>query len=42
MPLNVNNVDVTVAANAVFGTTNAILNGLVKAEIFDDPEIRVG
>ena len=41
MPLNTNNIDVTVAANAVYGTTSAILNGLVEARILDDPEIRV-
>ena len=41
MPLNTNNIDVTVAANGVYGTTSAILNGLVKPEILDDPEIRV-
>ena len=41
MPLNVNNVDVTVAANGVFGTTSGILNGLLDASILDDPEIRV-
>ena len=41
MPLNVNNVDVTVAANGIFGTTAAILNGLLKPDTLDDPEIRV-
>ena len=41
MPFNINNIDVTVAANGVFGTTSAILNGLVDATILDDPEIRV-
>ena len=41
MPFNINNIDVTVAANGVFGTTSAILNGLVDAKILDDPEIRV-
>ena len=41
MPFNINNIDVTVAANGVFGTTSAILNGLVDAEILDDPEIKV-
>ena len=41
MPLNVNNVDVTVAANGIFGTTAAILNGLVKPDILDDPEVQV-
>ena len=41
MPLNVNNVDVTVAANGIFGTTAAILNGLVKPDILNDPEIQV-
>ena len=41
MPFSMNNIDVTVAANAVFGTTSAILNGLVEAKILDDPEIQV-
>ena len=41
MPFNINNIDVTVAANSVFGTTSAILNGLVEADILDDPGIKV-
>ena len=41
MPLNTNNIDVTVAANGVYGTTSAILNGLVEPDILDDQEIRV-
>ena len=41
MPFNINNIDVTVAANGVYGTTSAILNGLIEAKILDDPEIRV-
>lgn len=41
MPFNINNIDVTVAANGVYGTTSAILNGLVDVEILDDPEIMV-
>ena len=41
MPLNTNNIDVTVAANGVYGTTSAILNGLLEPDILDDPEIRV-
>lgn len=40
MPFNINNVDVTVAANAVFGTTAGVLNGLVDVEVLDDPEIQ--
>ncbi|XP_060587318.1 uncharacterized protein LOC132742840 [Ruditapes philippinarum] len=40
MPLNANNIDVTVAANGVFGTTTSILNGVVDAKILDDPEIQ--
>ena len=40
MPFEINNIDVTVAANGVFGTTSTILNGLVGADILDDPEIK--
>lgn len=39
MPFDINNIDVTVAANGVFGITSAILNGLVDVEVLDDPEI---
>ncbi|KAK3602721.1 hypothetical protein CHS0354_017164 [Potamilus streckersoni] len=35
-----NNVDVTVAANGVFGITSAILNGLLEPEILNDPELQ--
>lgn len=41
MPFNTNNVDVTVAANAVFGITSSVLNGIVPSTVFDDSEIRV-
>ena len=41
MPFNVNNVDVTVSANAVSGLTSALLSGLVDKNILDDPEIAV-
>ena len=41
MPFDVNNIDVTVAANGIFGTTSAILSGLVDAKILNDAEIRV-
>ena len=40
MPFDINNIDVSVAANGVFGTTSAILNGLVDADILDDSDIR--
>ncbi|KAK3602716.1 hypothetical protein CHS0354_017158 [Potamilus streckersoni] len=40
IPGNTNNVDVTVAANGVFGITSAILNGLLEPEILDDPEMQ--
>ncbi|KAK3105355.1 hypothetical protein FSP39_023292 [Pinctada imbricata] len=38
-PSNVNNVDITVSANALFGITNSVLTGLVTTEVLDDPEI---
>lgn len=41
MPFNTNNVDVTVAANAVFGITSSVLNGIVPSTVFDDSEIKV-
>ncbi|KAH3782420.1 hypothetical protein DPMN_160335 [Dreissena polymorpha] len=41
MPYNTNNVDVTVAANSVFGITTAILNDVVPATTLDDSDIRV-
>ena len=40
-PGNVNNVDVTVCADALFGITNAILSGLVTSEVLDDPVLQV-
>ena len=40
-PSNVNNVDITVSANALYGITNAVLSGLVTTEVLDDPEIQV-
>ena len=42
MPFNVNNVDITVCANTVFGITSAVLSGLVSPKVLDDPEIAVG
>lgn len=41
MPLQVNNVDATVAANTVYGLTGAILSGLLPSSVLDDPDIRV-
>uniref|UniRef100_K1R5M9 Uncharacterized protein n=1 Tax=Magallana gigas TaxID=29159 RepID=K1R5M9_MAGGI len=40
-PSDVNNVDVTVSANALYGITNGILSGLVTTEVLEDPEIQV-
>ena len=45
MPFQVNNIDVTVAANAVYGLTGSVLAGLLPASVLDvkqDPEIAVG
>ncbi|RUS77973.1 hypothetical protein EGW08_014282 [Elysia chlorotica] len=39
MPFNVNNVDITVCANTVFGITSAVLSGLVSPKVLEDPEI---
>ncbi|XP_076087215.1 uncharacterized protein LOC143057729 isoform X2 [Mytilus galloprovincialis] len=39
-PGNVNNVDITVCANALFGITNAILSGLVTSEVLYDPVLQ--
>jgi len=41
IPGNVNNVDITVAANALNGITNSILSGLVTAEVLEDPDMQV-
>lgn len=40
-PSDVNNVDVTVSANALYGITNGILSGLATTEVLEDPEIQV-
>ncbi|KAL5014185.1 hypothetical protein ScPMuIL_008455 [Solemya velum] len=40
IPGNINNVDVTVAANAIFGITNGILTGLFNATLLDDADIQ--
>ncbi|KAK7104725.1 hypothetical protein V1264_019392 [Littorina saxatilis] len=40
MPFTMNNVDVTVAANTVYGLTSAVLSGVLPADILDDPLIR--
>ncbi|WAR15160.1 hypothetical protein MAR_005265 [Mya arenaria] len=40
MPFNTNNVDVTVAANAVFGITTSILNGVIDSTVLDDTDIK--
>ncbi|XP_061197673.1 uncharacterized protein LOC133205806 [Saccostrea echinata] len=39
-PSDVNNVDVTVSANALYGITNSILSGLATTEVLEDPEIQ--
>lgn len=41
MPFEMNNVDVTVAANSVYGITSAVLSGLLPASILDDPVVGV-
>ncbi|KAL5014190.1 hypothetical protein ScPMuIL_008460 [Solemya velum] len=35
MPFNINNVDVTVSANTLYGITAGILSGVLKSELFD-------
>ncbi|CAL1548907.1 unnamed protein product, partial [Lymnaea stagnalis] len=37
MPFQLNNVDVTVSANTIFGMTSAVLSGLVNPQILNDP-----
>ncbi|KAK3776415.1 hypothetical protein RRG08_023768 [Elysia crispata] len=39
MPFNINNVDVTVAADVVFGLTSAVLSGLLDKSALDDKEL---
>jgi hypothetical protein len=41
MPFNVNNVDITVAANTIYGLTNGIIAGLLPMSVLDDPDIQV-
>ena len=38
MPFNVNNVDVTVCANTVYGMTSAVLHGMSR-DLLDDPQV---
>ncbi|KAJ8320068.1 hypothetical protein KUTeg_001655 [Tegillarca granosa] len=40
MPLNINNVDCTVAANTIYGITHGILSGLLNNSVLDDPDIK--
>jgi len=40
MPFQMNNVDVTVAANTIYGLTSAILSGILPASALDDPTIK--
>lgn len=42
MPFNVNNVDVTVAANGIYGITNGVLSGLLPSSMLEDLDIQVG
>lgn len=35
MPFTINNVDVTVSANVIFGITASLLSGVVDKDIFD-------
>lgn len=42
MPFNVNNVDVTVAANGIYGLTNGVLSGLLPSSVLEDLDIQVG
>ncbi|KAH9489151.1 hypothetical protein Btru_052326 [Bulinus truncatus] len=37
MPFQINNVDVTVAANTIYGITSSILSGLVSPDVLNDP-----
>ncbi|RUS78409.1 hypothetical protein EGW08_013823, partial [Elysia chlorotica] len=39
MPFNVNNVDLTVAADVVFGLTSGVLSGLINESVFEDKEL---
>ncbi|XP_061197949.1 uncharacterized protein LOC133206058 [Saccostrea echinata] len=40
MPFNINNVDITVAANAIYGLTNGILTGILPKSVIEDPDIQ--
>ncbi|XP_059145509.1 uncharacterized protein LOC131932596 [Physella acuta] len=39
MPFQLNNVDVTVSANTIYGMTSSILSGLVSPDVLRDPEL---
>ncbi|XP_046335266.1 uncharacterized protein LOC124117416 isoform X3 [Haliotis rufescens] len=41
MPFNINNVDVTVSANTIYGITSAILTGLLHPQILDDQDVQL-
>lgn len=41
MPFNVNNVDITVSANFVFGVVICTITGLCDEHIDDDIQVRV-
>ncbi|KAK6175567.1 hypothetical protein SNE40_014002 [Patella caerulea] len=40
MPFNINNVDVTVSSNVIYGITSSILTGLVPVSTLDDSDIQ--
>ncbi|KAL5005701.1 hypothetical protein ScPMuIL_016859 [Solemya velum] len=40
MPFNINNIDLVVMANSIYGMTNGILSGLLEATLLEDPEIQ--
>ena len=41
MPFGINNVDVTVAANFLYGVTSSVLSGLQPLHTLDDVDIQV-
>lgn len=41
MPFQINNVDVTVAANTIYGLTAAVLSNVLSITVLDDPIIKV-
>ena len=41
MPFQINNVDVTVAANTIYGITAGVLSNIFSITVLDDPIIKV-